>query len=93
MRQLPDNVRVYKRTRTFDQDTLPSGLQNEHRTRAGVWGRIVIEAGTLLLRFVETGETHVLSPEQPGIVAPEEPHEVELSGAVQVYVEFLRAAE
>lgn len=35
----------YKRTPTFDEHTIPAGLRRDHRTRAGVWGRIVVEAG------------------------------------------------
>ena len=34
---MPAGLAAYKRTPTFDQDTLPAGLRREHRTKAGVW--------------------------------------------------------
>jgi hypothetical protein len=33
----------------------------------------------------------VLAPDAPGVVAPEEPHEVEPLGAVRFFVEFYAA--
>ena len=35
-------------------------------------------------------EEHVLTPERPGVVEPEVPHEVEPSGEVRFFVEFLK---
>jgi tellurite resistance-related uncharacterized protein len=47
--------------------------------------------GTLRYRILgPEPEEHVLSPDCPGIVEPEVPHEVEPLGEVRFYVEFLR---
>lgn len=90
---LPAEVQAYKRTGTFDEDSVPAGLLKDHRTRAGVWGRIVIETGTLEYSFGEPRRSFVLSPERPGIVIPEVPHQVTLREPVRFHVEFLRAPE
>src|SRR4051812_38643256 len=43
MASLPEHVQVYKQTPTFTEDNVPSGLLADHRTKAGVWARIVVE--------------------------------------------------
>lgn len=83
----------YKRTPNFTADTVPAGLLRRHSTRAGTWGRIIVEAGRLLFRRLdETGvvEERVLEAGELALVAPEEPHEVEPEGEVRFYVEFCR---
>lgn len=44
--------------------------------------------GRLLYRILAPREERVLSPGTPGVVAPEQPHEVEPLGKVRFYVEF-----
>ena len=79
----------YKRTPTFDEDTVPAGLLRDHRTRAGVWGRIVVEAGRL--RFTDASGSRVLEAGEVAIVAPEQTHAVEPVGQVRFHVEFCTA--
>ena len=56
-----------------------------------MWGLIRVVQGTLRYRILgPEPEEHVLSPDCPGIVEPEVPHEVEPLGEVRFYVEFLR---
>ena len=45
MPEAPVGVGEYKRTATFTQSSVPIGLLRDHRTKPGVWARIVIEAG------------------------------------------------
>ena len=91
MRSLPPDVRAYKRTPTFTEATVPAGLLREHNTKAGVWGRICVEAGTLRYRILSPEpEEHLLDPGSAGIVEPEVPHEVEPIGPVRFFVEFFR---
>ena len=89
---LPDDVRPYDATPTFTQESLPEALRRRHTTRAGVWAKIVVLEGRLLFRILapEVSET-VLTPETPGIVAPQVPHEVRPLGPVRFFVEFHRA--
>ncbi len=94
MQTLPDDVKAYKRTATFTETTLPAGLQGEHRTRAGVWGVIRVQSGEVLYRILgEPTEEHLLRPDAPGIVEPAMPHQLELRGPVELYVEFCRSAD
>jgi tellurite resistance-related uncharacterized protein len=93
VKTLPEDVAPYRRTPEFTESTLPDALRSRHTTKAGVWARIQVLEGSLRYRILEpTREEHVLSPERPGIVEPEVPHEVELEGRVRFYVEFLRPA-
>lgn len=88
---LPEGVKEYKRTATFTQDSVPAGLLADHRTKAGVWARIVVEAGEVEYSFGEPRRSFVLSTERVGIVIPEVPHQLSLRGRVSFHVEFLRA--
>ena len=89
---LPPGVAPYKRTPTFDQDSLPAGLRREHRTKAGVWALIHVLEGSLRYRILDPPSEEMLAPGTPGVVKPEQPHEVEPVGPVRMYVEFFSAA-
>ena len=90
MKALPPDVVPYRRTAEFTELTLPAGLRRGHTTRAGTWGRICVVRGALRYRILgPEPEEHVLSPEHPGVVEPEVPHEVEPLGEVRFFVEFL----
>jgi len=89
---LPDDAVTTKRTRTFDQDTVPAGLLREHRTKAGVWGRIVVESGRLIVR-IPGQDDRVLQAGEFAITEPQQPHEVEPDGAVRFHVDFMRRPE
>lgn len=80
----------YKVTPVFDEFSLPAGLRREHRTKPGVWGIIRVLDGQL--RLVKATEVSVLTPEQPGLVEPEEPHWVEPLGRIRMQVEFFDQA-
>ena len=88
---LPDGLTAYKRTPTFDQDSLPAGLRRDHRTKSGVWALIHVVEGRLRYRILDPFSEEVLTPETPGVVRPGQPHEVEPLGAVRVFVEFFSA--
>ena len=90
---LPTGLTPYKRTPTFDANTVPAGLRAQHSTKAGVWARIVVLEGSLPFRFLEPHEELVLlTPDRPGIVAPTQLHRAEPGPGVRFYVEFHRAA-
>lgn len=91
MKQLPDNVTAYKRTDTFTENTIPAGLLKSHKTKPGVWGRIVVLEGELRYRILEPQrEDHALTEKNFGVVEPQVPHEVMPIGKVSFYVEFLK---
>ncbi|HHO53738.1 MAG TPA: DUF1971 domain-containing protein [Deltaproteobacteria bacterium] len=82
----------YRRTDVFTEDTVPAGLLRDHRTRAGVWGRIVVESGCLVLTTAG-GEQVRLGAGDVHLVRPQERHAVTPVGAVAFYVEFCREVE
>ncbi len=81
----------YKITPVFDETTLPAGLRREHRTKRGVWGVIRVLEGQLRLTFPGGEPERILSPERSGLVAPDQPHEVEPIGRMRMQVEFYDA--
>ncbi len=89
MPSLPDGAEVYKVTRDFDATSIPAGLQKDHRTKEGTWGRIVVIRGRLSYEF--GGDAWVLKPGVDGIIPPQVEHRVRPVGAVVFRVEFLRA--
>ena len=78
----------YRSSPVFDQNTLPNALRREHRTKQGVWGVIRIFEGSLKLTFSDTGEVQMLSPESSGLILPDQPHFVEITGPVRMQVDF-----
>jgi tellurite resistance-related uncharacterized protein len=90
MENLPPDVEAYRRTPSFTEHTVPQALLTDHRTKAGVWARIVVETGALLMRIAETGEQVHLEPGVDGVAAPEQAHRVELSSTAKFFVEFHR---
>ena len=91
MKSIPDHCQPYKRTPTFSETNVPTGLLNAHQTKEGTWGKIVILEGRLLYRILEPQiEEHILDTENAGIVEPENLHEVEPQGQVSFYVEFYK---
>ena len=88
---LPEGVARYGGTPEFSEGSIPANLLRSHRTKAGTWAKIVVLEGRLLYRILEPEVEEIeLSPERPGIVEPEMPHEVEARGRVRFRVEFWR---
>ena len=91
MKALPANVAHYKSTPEFNQADTPGGLQRNHTTAAGVWGRIVVHQGSLRYVIEEPEiEEHLLVPGTVGIVEPQVAHHVVIDGPVRFCVEFYR---
>ena len=91
MPELPGGVGEYKRTGTFTEETIPEGLLRDHRTKPGVWAKIVIETGQLEYTLDSPRRTFALTPDAPGVAPPMEPHHVKAPGPVRFHVEFLRS--
>ena len=91
--ELPADLEVVRTTASWTEGTMPGGLRRDHRVATGVWGRLVVEQGSLRFRaatappvdrVVGTGETQAIPPD---VV-----HSVEPVGAVRFRVEFLGRA-
>lgn len=81
----------YRSTPIFDETTLPAALRGEHRTKAGVWGVIRVLDGELRLVHLDPPSDTVLTPQAPGLIAPQQPHFVEPLGAMRMQVDFYDA--
>lgn len=95
--ELPDGLTAYKRTPSFTEESVPSGLLHDHSTKEGAWGLIRVEQGSL--RYLITDPRRepaerLLTPDTPpGVVEPTVLHRVEPLGAVRFHVQFLRERE
>lgn len=92
----PEGFERYKSTPVFTRATLPAGLLAEHRTRAGVWGKLEVREGTVRLEFGAPLDQSVeLSEGSLGLIPPELVHRIVLANEapVRVQVHFYRAAE
>jgi tellurite resistance-related uncharacterized protein len=78
----------YRTTPVFDQDTLPQALRREHSTKAGVWGIVRLLEGRLRLDYGDGSPARILSPDEPGLILPEQPHHVTPLGDMRMQVEF-----
>lgn len=91
MKVLPENVRVYKKTDVFDENSVPQGLLKDHNTRPNVWGKINVIEGKLLYTIQSNSVEEVeLTPRKFGVVEPEVKHFVKPLGQVKFFVEFLK---
>jgi tellurite resistance-related uncharacterized protein len=89
MKSLPRGVIFYKRTPDFTLSSLPAGLRQSHNTKAGVWGKIVILAGSVRYRILEPElEELTLTPDHYGVIEPTIKHEVMPDDRGRFYVEF-----
>lgn len=92
MNDLPADVEAYSRSPEFDQDTLPAALRKQHSTKAGTWALIHVLEGKLTYRIYEPPSETVLEPGKPGVVRPEQLHDVApASTPMRMYVEFYAA--
>ena len=85
---LPPGATLVRTTPWFDETTRPDGLLRTHRIAAGVWGRLRVAEGTLVLVFEDDDMRHPVAAGGSVVIPPERPHHVELDGPVRFAVEF-----
>lgn len=78
----------YRSTPVFDQDTLPAALRARHDTKAGVWGLVRVLEGEVILTYLDPPSEVRLTPDNPGIIAPRQPHFVTPVGPMKMQVDF-----
>jgi tellurite resistance-related uncharacterized protein len=88
---LPDGVEHVRSTPPFDADTVPAGLLGAHQTAEGVWGRLVVEAGSVDLVFEDEGPgTATVVAGASAAIPPGRPHHVVPGADARFRVEFHR---
>ncbi len=79
----------YRTTMIFNEETLPAALRRTHSTKSGVWGVLRVIAGSL--RYVVedgSGAPVRLASGDTVVILPQQPHHVEVTGSMQMLVEF-----
>lgn len=90
MTELPAGLTAYSRSPEFDQDSIPAALRRHHSTKAGTWALIHVLEGKLLYRIYNPPSETVLEAGSPGVVRPEQEHEIQPIGRLRMFVEFFR---
>ncbi len=85
--EFPENLKEYKRTPEFNQETIPKGLLKNHTTKLGTWGKIHVLQGALL--YTPEGQASIRVHEgETANIPPEMLHCVAADGDVRFYVAF-----
>jgi len=84
----PEPPVPYRCTPIFDEIRLPDALRNVHSLKAGTWGKICILDGQLKLTYCDPHSVVTLSPEQSGLIQPQQLHYVEPLGPIKMRVDF-----
>lgn len=91
MTALPDTVEKYSQSRAFTETTTPANFQKHHATRPGVWGKLVMESGSMAFEWETNAGLSALAAGDTVVIPPETPHRVILQGPVSFFVEFYRS--
>jgi len=90
----PDGYVAHRRTREFDETTVPAGLTSEHATKHGVWARIHVVSGAVLYHVgPPISHSFRVDPASSAVIVPGVRHRVEPEGPVRFFVEFSRAKQ
>jgi tellurite resistance-related uncharacterized protein len=89
--ELPSGLTLQRTTPTFDAHTTPAGLRKAHTVAVGVWGRLVVEDGSLGFVFEDTpDDVRTLTAGEHQVIPPARLHHVVINGPVRFAVEFHR---
>ncbi|WP_419904835.1 DUF1971 domain-containing protein [Kiloniella sp.] len=88
----PNNLVRYSETSVFNEDTVPEGLQRNHKTKPGVWAKAVVTRGSIDYILEDTPEDVLrVDAGNFALIEPEVPHHVRVTGEVTFQLEFYRA--
>lgn len=76
--RLPEGAEPYRTIGPFDAATFPAGLRRTHDLKQGTWGRVALEAGSLVFVWEDEagGRLELVAPAEI-VVPPQAPHHVE----------------
>lgn len=90
--RLPAGLELVRTTPRFDEETVPAALLAAHRIAAGVWGRLVVHAGSLRFEFDDDPRSaHRVEAGMVQVIPPQRPHHLVVDEPVVFAVEFHRA--
>lgn len=76
----------YRTTTAFDEVSLPAALLRDHSLKAGSWGLIRVEEGSI--QYHEGDISKVIVPGMPTVIPPISAHHLALTGPVKLKIEF-----
>jgi tellurite resistance-related uncharacterized protein len=89
--QMPDGLTMTRRTPDFTEDTVPPALRHAHQVAPDVWGRLCVEAGTVVFVFeADDAVEHTVAAGEHIDIPPSTPHHVEPQAGSRFFVEFYR---
>lgn len=89
--ELPDGSALDRVTDEFTAASVPAGLLRAHRVATGVWGRLVLHAGSLTFVWEDGDEGGVeLVAGDRMVIPPDTRHHVEPGPDARFRVEFHR---
>jgi len=89
--ELPAGLAVQRTTPTFDENSTPAGLRGAHSVADGVWGRLVVEQGSLGFVFEDfPDDVRTVLAGEHQVIPPSRLHHVVIDGPVRFAVEFHR---
>lgn len=90
---IPADFELARTTETFDHDSVPAGLLRAHRVANDVWGRLVVQAGSVTFVFEDdSANPHLLGSGESVVIPPARLHHVEPSTSAKFAVEFYRSS-
>ena len=87
---VPAGCTLVRSTPEFTAETVPAALLSAHRVASGIWGRLVVEAGTVLYVLERSGGSRRLGAGEHQVIEPDVPHHVEPGEGARFRVEFHR---
>ena len=88
--EIPESAKPYNKTDIFTHKNTPGMMMNNHKTRMGVWAKIVVEQGKVQYEIADTGESVTLTPDNPGIVEPLAVHRIKPEKGAKFYLQYYR---
>jgi tellurite methyltransferase len=86
--ELPDGFVRLRTTPTWDERTVPAGLQRDHRLGTGVWGRLTVHDGALRFRAPSMGVDRDVGSGESVVLPPEVLHAVSVIGPVRFSIDL-----
>ena len=87
--ELPEGLTVQRTTPTFDEHSIPAGLRRVHSVADGVWGRLVVEQGSVGFMFEDIADhVRTVAAGEHQVILPSRLHHVVIDGPVRFTVEF-----
>lgn len=89
---LPDGFELARTTKVFDNETAPPGLLKAHQVAKNVWGRLVVQTGSVGFVFEDLPDDVItIAADDHVVIPPQREHHVVLGGPATFVVEFYKS--